>query len=358
MPIHTRVLQCLWRSVPFWSDLSDSLGRGPRCLLLLCVWMAACVPTVTNATKPPCESTAATGWHTLAPGVHVWQPAPDQEPGPANAGHVMPSSVLVHGARAWIIDPGPNRRQTLALIEQVRCAWGAQVERVINTHAHAENVLGNTALASAQAQGRVHFMATATTAATMAQRCPGCLDDLTTRVGEAAMAQTTIVLPDTVLHPGDTLVFGPHRLVVHEMRDAHTHSDLVLWHETLRIAWVGGLVYGQRLPELAQGSLLGWRSALAELRALQPQWVVGATLAGPSGVGVSAQQALAATDAYLAHVQHAVLRGMEDGLQVSELPVHAMPPFDTWSGQPRHGFNLQRAWRELEPRWMDGLLKP
>lgn len=358
MPIHPRVLQRLWRGVPFWSGLSGSLVLGRGCLLLLCVWMVACTPLVATQTMPPCDSTEAKGWHTLAPGVHVWQPAPDQEPGPANAGHVMPTSVLVHGTRAWIIDPGPNRRQTQALIERVRCAWGAQVERVFNTHAHAENVLGNTALASAQAQGRVHIMATATTATTMAQRCPGCLDDLTARVGVGAMAQTTIVLPDTVLRPGEALVLGPHRLVVHEMRDAHTHSDLVLWHQTLRIAWVGGLVYGQRLPELAQGSLLGWRSALAELRSLQPQWVVGATIAGPSGAGASAQDALAATDAYLAHVQQVVLRGMEDGLQVSELPLQAAAPFDGWAGHARHGFNLQRAWRELEPAWMDGLLRP
>ena len=63
---------------------------------------------------------------------------------------------------------------------------------------------------------------------------------------------------------------------------------------------------------------------------LQPHWVVGATLAGPSGAGASAQDALAATDAYLAHVQQVVLRGMEDGLQVSELPLRAPAPFDGW----------------------------
>jgi hypothetical protein len=103
--------------------------------------------------------------------------------------------------------------------------------------------------------------------------------------------------------------------------------------------------------------LLGWRAALVELKDLDAQWVVGATVAG--GSTEQARQAVERTDAYLAQLQQAVLQGMESGLQVSELPARAAPPFDAWAGHDaRHGFNLQRAWRELEPAWMDGALRP
>jgi glyoxylase-like metal-dependent hydrolase (beta-lactamase superfamily II) len=333
---------------------------GLMATVLVCVALTGCAPVPTKLADDCANSDTASeaSWHTLAPGVHVWQPAVDQEPHVGNVGHVSPTTVLVHQQQAWVIDPGPNLRQGQRLVAHVRCVWGARIERVINTHAHADNVLANSAFAQAQRDDRVSVWATARTAVTMAQRCPACLDDLTERVGEHTMAGTQIVLPDVHLRPGEVLQLGPHRLQVREARNAHTQSDLVLWDEAHRIAWVGGLVYGQRLPELAQGSLLGWRQALADLQALQPRWVVGATLAGPSGAGASAQDALAATDAYLAHVQQVVLRGMEDGLQVSELPLQAAAPFDGWAGQARHGFNLQRAWRELEPAWMDGLLRP
>ena len=306
---------------------------------------------------PACEADASPGWSTLAPGVHVWTPAPDAEPAPENRGHVMPTSVLVHGPRAWVIDPGPNAMQTRRVMQHIRCVWGAQVERVFNTHAHAENVLGNAAFADAQRAGQVQVLANEGTANAMEKRCSGCLADLTQRVGEAAMSGTHIVLPTVILRRGDVMQLGPHRLEVREAVNAHTASDLVLWHSTHRIAFVGGLVYGQRLPELAQGSLLGWRAALVELKDLDAQWVVGATVAG--GSTEQARQAVERTDAYLAQLQQAVLQGMESGLQVSELPVRAAPPFDAWAGHDaRHGFNLQRAWRELEPAWMDGALRP
>ncbi len=327
------------------------------------LWALAAALLLGCAPMPPavhsaegCDTDTGAGWHTLAPGVHVWQPAVDQEPNAGNAGHVSPTTVLVHGQRAWVIDPGPSLRQGQRLVARVRCVWGAHIERVINTHAHADNVLANAAFADAQRTGRVSVLATARTSDTMRQRCPGCLADLTDRVGVSAMAGTQIVLPDALLRPGEELHFGPHRLQLREVRNAHTQSDLVLWNDAHRIAWVGGLVYGQRLPELAQGSLLGWRQALSDVQTLQPLWVVGATLAGHRPG--DAQRAIAATDAYLAQVQQQVLQGMEAGQQVSELPVRAAAPFARWAGHERHGFNLQRAWRELEPAWMDGLLRP
>lgn len=305
---------------------------------------------------PACMSDASEGWTTLASDVHVWTPAPDAEPSAENRGHVMPTSVLVHGTRAWVIDPGPNAIQTRRLVQHIRCAWGAQVERVFNTHAHAENVLGNVAFAKALRAGQVQVLANVETAHAMEKRCPVCLADLTGRVGEQAMRGTHIVLPTDILRRGDILLFGPHRLEVREAANAHTASDLVLWHSEERIAFVGGLVYGQRLPELAQGSLLGWRAALLQIKALPARWVVGATVAG--GSPGRAHQAIESTDAYLAQLQQAVLRGMESGLQVSELSTLAEPPFDAWTGNNvRHGFNLQRAWRELEPAWMDGVLR-
>lgn len=338
-----------------WGGWSQAMALA---ILLVGAVLTGCAPVPPRLANGCANSdaTGEAGWHTLAPGVHVWQAAVDQEPNAGNAGHVSPTTVLVHGQQAWVIDPGPNLRQGQRLVAHVRCVWGARIERVINTHAHADNVLANAAFADAQRAGRVSVWATARTADTMAQRCPGCLADLTERVGEHAMAGTQIVLPDAHLRPGEVLQLGSHRLRVREVRNAHTQSDLVLWDDTHRIAWVGGLVYGERLPELAQGSLLGWRQALADLQALQPRWVVGATLAGHRAG--DAGRAIAATDAYLAQVQQGVLQGMESGLQVSELPLQAPAPFDGWAGRERHGFNLQRAWRELEPAWMDGLLRP
>jgi glyoxylase-like metal-dependent hydrolase (beta-lactamase superfamily II) len=295
---------------------------------------------------------------TLAPGIHIWQPAPDQDVSEANGGHVMPTSVLVHEGRAWVIDPGPSLKAGQQLIALIACRWQARVERVFNTHAHAENVLANIAFLPEVKQGKVSILSTQGTRDAMAKRCPDCLADLTQRVGVEQMAGTDYVVPDAVPSPGEVWRLGPHGLRVHEVQDAHTLSDLVLVHETAQVAWVGGLVYGDRLPELAQGSLMGWRRSLAWLQ--QTAWtaLIGATVSRASTPGEQ-PEALQQTDAYLRAVQSTVLEAMESGLQVSEITTDTRTPFASWVGfSQRHGFNLQRAWRELEPGWMDGLLKP
>lgn len=319
------------------------------------VWMIGVAAAQVATSAQACTTD---GWLTLAPGIHIWQPAPDQEVSTANGGHVMPTSVLVHEGRAWVIDPGPSLKAGQQLKAQIACRWQARVERVFNTHAHAENVLANIAFFPEVKQGKVSIMATQGTRDAMAKRCPDCLADLTERVGLGQMAGTDYVVPDAILSPGEVWRLGPHELRVHEVKDAHALSDLVLVHETAGVVWVGGLAYGQRLPELAQGSLLGWRRSLAWLQQIRWTAVVGATVSIAPQPGKQ-PEALQQTDAYLRALQSTVLNAMESGLQVSEITTEENAPFASWTGYPqRHGFNLQRAWRELEPGWMDGVLKP
>jgi hypothetical protein len=142
------------------------------------------------------------------------------------------------------------------------------------------------------------------------------------------------------------------------MRDAHTESDLVLWSETDRLAVVGGLVDGGRLPVLAQGRVLGWLQALDALQALQPQWLVGQHLvSGPAQV----QAALQTQRDYLCGLVHYAWRGLDSGWSEAEA-IKSLKLPERWvtssaaedeSRRQQHQFNQLRAWREMELRWMD-----
>ena len=49
-----------------------------------------------------------------------------------------------------------------------------------------------------------------------------------------------------------------------------------------------------------------------------------------------------------------VLQAMDAGLDGSDVRSIALPGHAGWVGyRERHGFNVQRAWRELESEWMD-----
>jgi glyoxylase-like metal-dependent hydrolase (beta-lactamase superfamily II) len=238
------------------------------------------------------------------------------------------------------------------------------VAAVINTHAHAEQVLGNGALAAP-------VMALAGTAQAMQARCPQCLASLTHEMGEPAMHGTRIVLPEQVLHEGQWLQVGGRSWWVQEMQRAHTESDLVLWtpspgaHANANapvqakggVVLVGGLVDG-RWPVLAQGSVLGWLQALDRLRVMQPDWLIGQHLvAGPSQV----QPVLQRQHGYLCGILAHAWRRLEQGQSEAEGVQGMMPPA-TWptpeprlvqAWQQQHVFNQRRAWREAEQLWLD-----
>ena len=288
-------------------------------------------------------------WRSLAPGVWVWEGGPG-EIAADNRGHVAPTSLVVDGGEAVVIDPGPSFLHGERVRRSVGCRFQARVRWVVNTHAHAENVLANGAFAGPE---KSTIVAGRQTLAAMRERCPACLDSLTSRVGAAAMVGTEIVLPGKILQKGDTLPVGRLRLQVMPFEQGHTEGDLVLWYPEERVLWAGGLVYAGRIPELSQGSVEGWLAALDHLDALVPAHVVSASVSSTHRQG-ELPESLRVTRAYLSALRSGVLRTMDEGHQPQESGLVPLPAFAGWAGyEERHMFNVQRAWRELEPVWMD-----
>lgn len=290
-------------------------------------------------------------WQPVAPGVWAWSPPQPQEVSPDNAGHVVPTSVLIDGGEALVVDPGPSRRHGERVRASLACRFGVQVRWIVNTHAHAENVLANGAWADRIEAGQTTVLATEGTRRAMEQRCPACLQSLIERAGVQAMAGTAIVWPTRTLAEGDVVAVGAQRLRVMRVEQGHTESDLVLWHPQAGVLWAGGLVYGERLPELAQGSVDAWLDALDRLQALRPRHVIGAAVSSAQGEATPA--ALTGTRAYLQALREGVWRAMDEGRHAGESTAVAMPEWRVWAGHAqRQDFNVQRAWRELEPLWM------
>ncbi|MBH2019460.1 MAG: MBL fold metallo-hydrolase [Burkholderiales bacterium] len=317
---------------------------------VLCLWSAA-QPACAGA--PDCTAAASVDWQAVAPGVWVWLPEHLDEISPHNRGQVLPISAVVDAGEALVVDPGPSHQHGLRVRRSLACQLGARVRWVVNTHAHAESVLGNSAFADLQALGQLDIVATAGTREAMQRRCAQCLSYLTSIAGAEAMQDTRIVLPNRIMSEGETLAVGRIRLQVMQVGNAHTESDLLLWEPQRRIMWAGGLLYEGRIPELAQGSLNGWLHALPRLKALRPVLVVGAALSVAPDAG-SLPSAFGATDHYLQALRMSILQAMDAGLDGSDIRSIQLPDFAGWAGyRQRHGFNVQRAWRELEPEWLD-----
>lgn len=327
-------------------------------LWLACLWLSACALPVSvdasggHAVPPGCDSHDAIPWQAVAPSVWVWMPAAEADVSADNAGHVNPTAVVVDGGEALVVDPGPSHQHGMRVRQSLQCRFGARVTWVVNTHAHSENVLANSAFADLQAGGHLRIAASQPTRDGMGQRCPDCLASLTLRVGQAVMKDTRIVLPDVSLAPGMLLQVGQRELQVLAVEQGHTEGDLLLWDRTQGVLFAGGLVYGQRIPELAQGQVDAWLAVLERLMTLPVRDIIGSTWSrgGPGKL----PPAIRTTHSYLAGLRAGVLKAMDQGQLAQDENAVPMQAFAHWAGyEQRHGFNVLRAWRELEPVWME-----
>ena len=148
----------------------------------------------------------------------------------ALAGWTEPTVVWVDRRTVWIADPGPHRCAGLALRRWLLARWPGRAHRLINTHAHPENVLAN----SAWPQGTPIY-ALAGVREQMQRRCPTCLRNLRATLGPQWMAGTRITLPNRLLHPGQSLWLAGARWQVVAHGHAHTEADLSLRSEERRV---------------------------------------------------------------------------------------------------------------------------
>ncbi|CAM3187376.1 MBL fold metallo-hydrolase [Cupriavidus taiwanensis] len=282
----------------------------------------------------------------LQPGIYVARAA-NAEATRANAGAVVPSLVHVTRAGVLVVDPGPQAAWGGALLGAIRALTTQPVRWVVNTHAHPEHVLANTAFAGLRP--RPQFLASAATAALMRQRCEACLASLSAQLGPAAVRGTAIVLPEPALQDGAWLHTGDTAWRVQVHAPAHSASDTVLYAPQRRLLCAGGLAYRERVPEMQEASLQGWRQALRQLTTLPADTVVATATGTPA-------QTLVPTLAYLDALANGIGAALAAGHDANQAAdAVAAGPFRHWRHFPtRHPLNLQRAWRQLEDAWMQG----
>ncbi|OCS44312.1 MBL fold metallo-hydrolase [Ralstonia pickettii] len=271
--------------------------------------------------------------------------AANAEASRANAGEVVPTLVHTTGNGVLVVDPGPHARWGHQLIASIRHITAEPVRWVVNTHAHPEHVLANAAFA--QLQPRPAFLASASTTDLMRQRCQPCLARLTALLGAHVMRETQIVYPEPALRDGDWLHTGKTAWQVRIYNAAHSASDTVLYAAQRGVLCTGGLAYRQRVPDLQEGSLVGWQQALHALTQLPANIVVGTAIGTPA-------QMLQPTLAYLDMLASTITRAMETGGDAARaLDYVPGDAYRDWRNfHPRHALNVARAWRELEDRWM------
>ena len=284
----------------------------------------------------------------LAPGVW-WVPAATGESDAVNRGQVSNLVLARDGRRLWALGSGPSPAFGRALACQARQRLGGPVTDVVSPWARPELVLGAGALVRAGGGTRaVRHWAHASVADAMAEQCPHCVDRLRQRLQAAAadLGDAPISLPRLRLQ-GEQGRLGPWswwRLPRAEGR------WVTLWRLHGRPLWVApGLLDGAGPPDGRDADLALLQQSAERLAKLAGADGPAARFLGEQGPPMGAEapaRHAAYWQALLAAAEAAVERGDDESA-----PAPALDGFPaTWAAHPWHGFNWQRAWRQVEPR--------
>jgi quinoprotein relay system zinc metallohydrolase 1 len=203
----------------------------------------------------------------LADGVWVVEGANDDFT-VANGCNIINTGFIATGAGVVVVNTGTSRHYGEQLRALIRRTTAEPVVQVIHLNLHPDYFLGNQGFAD------VPRRATPTTRAGIARDAAAYETNLYRLCGDW-MRGTETVAPDQDLTVPATgrWTLGTREFELIEL-NGHTDSDLVLIDRRSGVAFVGGLVFGNRVPTTPHARVGAWLKSLDTLQALNLSTIV------------------------------------------------------------------------------------
>ena len=262
----------------------------------------------------------------LADGVYVVEGAVDDF-AVANGCNIINTGFITTGAGVLVINTGVSRRYGEQLRALIKRTTAEPVVQVLHLNLHPDYFLGNQAFAD------VPILATTTTRAGMAREAKAYEDNLYRLCGDW-MKGTEARLPTQSVGAGP-LRIGQREFELREWR-GHTDSDLVLVDKASGVAFVGGLVFADRVPTTPHADPGAWLRSLDAMAAGPAAGGIKLATVVPShGPVHEGQRGLQQTRAYLQWLDTSFARWAAQGWEMNEVLRAAPPePMARWAAWP------------------------
>lgn len=254
-----------------------------------------------------------------------------------DGGWMVSNAGIVVDGSAVLVDTTATERRTRALLAEVARVSHGTPRAVINTHHHPDHTYGNGFLPPetvviGHTQCREEVLAAGLEA---------------TRVITAPDYGTlTVRPPELTFADRLTLHLTDHLVELRYAGRAHTSNDVLVWLPDQRVLFAGDLAFAGGQPFLLEGSVAGFRAAIAQMRALAPDVLVPGH--GPVRRGDEVPALLDAMDGYVAYVAEVARVSHAAGLSPLEAAQkHRDNPYRAWAETERFVGNLHRAYSEL-----------
>lgn len=254
---------------------------------------------------------------------------------PANGCNIINTAFIATGEGVVVINTGPSLlygRQQRRLVEATA---GEGVALVVNLNQHPDDFLGNQAWADHEPR--------ALPSAIEGMRSEGeaYAENLYRLCGDW-MRGTVPVPAAGVIEPG-MQTLGRHRLEWIAL-GGHTDGDLVLIDHSTGVAFVGGLVFADRVPTTPHADFGRWLASLERLEALHRAGYFRVVVPshGPVHEGL---YGLVQTRDWIQWLTRHLQQSAEAGLDLTELLAQPLPArFATWAAQPAEWHRTLAQW--------------
>ena len=188
---------------------------------------------------------------------HVWMIfSPDGFPTPENRGMMSNVIFVVTTAGVVVIDSGASLQIGQMAIRMIRQVTDKPVAAVFNSHYHGDHWLGNHAFVKAYGKQLPIYALSSTI-----EKLKGAEGNLWRGLMERWTNQSTlgteVVLPNTVVKPGQVIRIGDVSFRMHHYGTAHTPSDLCVEVVEDKLTAVGDIAMGNRIANMDEGSYAG-----------------------------------------------------------------------------------------------------
>jgi glyoxylase-like metal-dependent hydrolase (beta-lactamase superfamily II) len=256
----------------------------------------------------------------LADGVYMLPGAPGLAE-PANQGRIGNAGFVVGDAGVIVIDTGTSFAQGQALLAAIRSVTDKPVRLALITHVQPEFLFGANAFRAAGVPIHMHTKASRL----MASRCETCLKALAQQLGDDTMRGTGTFKPEHEFDRTHTIDVAGRPVQVLYFGHSSGPGDVAVFDQRSRVLFGGGLVDQQRIPDIIDSDLAGWKVALAGLRGLQAVTVV------PGHGPASPPVVIDTVERYLAQLEQGARALVQAGVSLMDVPdAVSLPEFKDW----------------------------
>jgi glyoxylase-like metal-dependent hydrolase (beta-lactamase superfamily II) len=311
-------------------------------------WLAACLVGLALSVAAADEPAAFPAPRVVPVNDRVYVlMGPVQHANPQNQGYMV-NSVLILGERgAIVVDPGGSDEVGWHVANTILGITSRRVTHVVNTHAHGDHYLGNTAFIGAR------ILSSEACRKAVEEHGHEWIALMEGAVGRKLPA-TRAVPAVEVFPPGITATsIQGVRIVFWVPPGSHTDGDLVVYLPDDKVLIAGDILVNGVVPTLQDGFLRSWIATLDTMQTLE----VNRFIPG-HGPLMKAADVKALRDA-LAKFHAGVEAGYKRGL--SEAEIRKTLDLSEWEKLERAyviGRNVNRAYLEVERESFDAVSPP